>query len=269
MRPNKVGWVLVALFGVGGAFFWYLIPEIYIGQIWVGVAALLALLYIVMTRRWNSANRLGNTGVRGRADILEMTQTGSYINNQPRVKFRLRIEAPGILPYEADGTVTVPLIALGSLQPGRPLTVVLDPADPQKFVIDWSGNSAGPPIMFQMEDGRTANLSGDPATTAAVMQILQKYGIEPANMDLRGNPQVRNEVLGVIQRAGYFGVGPGPGMPTSGASTTGLPNAAAGVPGAEEPDPAVRLRELAALRDAGTITPAEFEQHRLRILSDI
>lgn len=141
------------------------------------------------------ANTLGNTGIRGRADILEMTQTGTYVNNQPRVKFRLRIEAPGILPYEAQDTVTVPLMALGSLQPGRPLIVVLDPKDPQKFVIDWSGNSAGPPITFQMEDGRTANLSGDPATTAAVLHVLQKYGIEPGNMNLRGNPQVRNEVL--------------------------------------------------------------------------
>ncbi|MGI8723596.1 MAG: SHOCT domain-containing protein [Geodermatophilaceae bacterium] len=163
----------------------------------------------------------------------------------------------------------MPLIALGSLQPGRPLIVVLDPADPKKFVIDWSGNSAGPPITFQMEDGRTANLSGDPATTAAVLHVLQKYGIEPANMDLRGNPQVRKEVLAVIQRAGYLGAGPRPGMPTPVAPTTGLPNSAAGVPGGDDPDPAVRLNKLAALRDAGTITPAEFEQHRLRILSDI
>lgn len=274
MRPNKVGWFLVFLFGVGGLLFWQTIPEIWIGQIWMGVAALLAVIYVVMTLRANRANHLANTGTRGRADILEMTQTGTYINNQPRVKLRLRIQAPGVIPFETEDTVTVPLIALGALQPGRPLTVVLDPADPKEFVIDWSGNSGGPPITFQTEDGRTANLSGDPGTTAAVMQILAKYGIQPGNMDLRGNPQVRNEVLGVIQRAGYLGSGPTPGQPGnlaqfgSGAAMTGMPNAAAH-PGGEDPDPAVRLTKLAQLRDAGAISPAEFEEHKRRILSDI
>jgi hypothetical protein len=219
VRPNRVGWFLVLLFGVGGFFFWRTIPEIWIGQIWMAVAALLAVMYMVMTVRANKASQLANTGVRGRAHVLEMNQTGTYINNQPRVKMRLRIEAPGVTPFETEDTVTVPLIALGSLQTGRPLTVALDPADPQKFVIDWSGNSGGPPMTFAMEDVRTANLAGDPAATAAVMQILQKYGIEPGNAD--------------------------------------------------DPDPAIRLTKLAQLRDAGTISAAEFEEHKRRILSDI
>lgn len=269
MRPNKVGWVLVAFFAIGGFVFWQTIPEIFIGQIWMGVAALLAVLYLVMTMRANKASKLAATGVRGRADILEMSQTGTYINNQPRVKMRLRIQAPGVIPFETEDTVTVPLIALGALQPGRPLTVVLDPADPKEFVIDWSGNSGGPPITFAMEDGRTANLSGDPATTAAVMQILAKHGIQPGNMDLRGTPHIRNEVLGVIQRAGYLGSAPSPGTQPPGSQMAAMPHPAAGLPGGNDPDPAVRLTKLAALRDAGAITVAEFEEHKRRILSDI
>jgi len=101
-------------------------------------------LYIAMTLRANKATELVNAGVRGRADVLELTQTGTYINDQPRVKMRLRIEAPGVTAFETEDTVTVPLIALGSLQPGRALTVVLDPADPKRYVIDWAGNSGGP-----------------------------------------------------------------------------------------------------------------------------
>ena len=269
VRPNKVGWVLVVFFAIGGFFFWQTIPEIFIGQIWMGVAALLAVLYLVMTVRANKASKLAATGVRGRADILEMSQTGTYINNQPRVKMRLRIQAPGVIPFETEDTVTVPLIALGALQPGRPLTVVLDPADPKEFVIDWSGNSGGPPITFAMEDGRTANLSGDPATTAAVMQILAKHGIQPGNMDLRGTPHIRNEVLGVIQRAGYFGAAPVPEAAQPGGRVPGMPNSFPPAPGVEALDPAVRLTKLAQLRDAGAITSAEFEEHKRRILSDI
>jgi len=123
---------LVLLFGVGGFFFWRTIPEILIGQIWMAVAALLAVVYVVMTVRANRATQLANTGGRGRARVLEMGQTSTYINNQPRVKMRLRIEAPGVSSFETEDTVTVPLTALGSLQPGRPLTVALDPPDPQR-----------------------------------------------------------------------------------------------------------------------------------------
>ncbi|MDQ3735169.1 MAG: SHOCT domain-containing protein [Actinomycetota bacterium] len=209
MRPNKVGWFLVAFFAIAGFFFWRAIPEIFIGQIWMGVAGLLAVLYLVMTVRVNKASRLAMTGVRGHADILEMSQTGTYINNQPRVKMRLRIQAPGVIPFETEDTVTVPLIALGALQPGRPLTVVLDPADPKDFVIDWSGSSRYP---------------GSAHAPSAAQ--------------------------------------PGSHMP-------GAPNVGAGVPGDDDPDPAVRLTKLAQLRDAGTITSAEFEEHKRRILSDI
>lgn len=101
---NKVGWLLVVLFGVGG-FFWQTIPEIWIGQIWMGVAALLALIYIVMTMRANKATELANTGVRGRAHVLRTTQTGAYIKYQPRVKMRLPIEAPGVTPVRDQDTV--------------------------------------------------------------------------------------------------------------------------------------------------------------------
>ncbi len=76
---------------------------------------------------------------------------------------RLRIEAPGVTAFETEDTVTVPLIALGSPQPGRALTVVLDPADPKRYVIDWAGNSGGPPIGLSLQDGRSVDLSAYPA----------------------------------------------------------------------------------------------------------
>lgn len=88
-----------------------------------------------------------------------------------------------------------------------------------------------------------------------------------------------NEVLDVIQRAGYFGSVPIPGgaqpgqqvpeMPTAGAPLTGMPYPAAPSPAGDDPDPTVRLTKLAELRNAGTITAAEFEEHKRRILSDI
>ena len=51
MRPTAVGWFLVAFFLVGGGAFAVLMPEIWIGQIWIVVALGLAAYYFLMIRR--------------------------------------------------------------------------------------------------------------------------------------------------------------------------------------------------------------------------
>jgi hypothetical protein len=129
----------VLFFLVGGIAFTVSEPGIWIGQIWIAVAIFLALVYFGMSRRADSAAKLKATGLPGTADILQVSQTGTYVNNQPRVHFRLRIQAQGVTPFETEKTVTVPQIALGALTSGRPLTVYLDPVDHNKFAIDWFG----------------------------------------------------------------------------------------------------------------------------------
>ena len=263
MRPNLIGWFLVAFFFLGGLVFFITIPEIWIGQIWMAVAVFLGVLYAAMTAKANNAATLAAHGTRGQAQILNMTQTGTYINNQPRVKLRLRIEAPGITPFEDEDTVTVPLIALGALSAGGTLSVVLDPAEPQKYVIDWFGNAGGPPITFQTEDGRSVSLANDPRATAEVVQILQKHGLEMSTgLNLRERPEVRAEVLAALQRSGLLGSASG----VPGASAGGV---AAGVSVDHQEDPATRLATLNGLLASGQITLSEFEEHKKRILSDI
>ena len=43
-----VGIPLLLFFFVGGIVFWFTIPDIYIGQIWVGVSLLLAVIFGVL-----------------------------------------------------------------------------------------------------------------------------------------------------------------------------------------------------------------------------
>ena len=137
MRPNKVGWVLVAFFFLGGIGFWIAMPEIGIGQIWTGVATFLALLYMWMNLRADRSDGIISAGVRGEATILSAEQTGMYVNNQPRVKLRLKVQSP-YSEFEDEKTITVPLISLGMLTSGKPLTVYMDPKKPNEYVIDWS-----------------------------------------------------------------------------------------------------------------------------------
>ena len=91
-----------------------------------------------MNRRADAADAVVATGLRGTARILEATETGMYVNNYPRVKLKLLIEAAGVPTFEDTRTETVPLLAIGRLTSDRPLTVYLKPEEPNEYVIDWS-----------------------------------------------------------------------------------------------------------------------------------
>lgn len=144
MRPDRIGWGIVVLFGGGGALFILFMREAWLlGVIWIGVALFLAVLYTVMNKRADRAEKLKREGIPGRANILEMTQTGTYVNQNPRVRLKLRIEAPGVPTFESKDTYTVPLVAMGALGSGEALPVYLDRADPSQFTIDWLGGSDG------------------------------------------------------------------------------------------------------------------------------
>ncbi|WP_433208879.1 hypothetical protein ACQP00_44100 [Dactylosporangium sp. CS-047395] len=96
-------------------------------------------------RRFKDAQALREHGVRGTAQVLGARQTGVYMNEQPQVALQLRITAPGHGTYDTTVKEYVPLIATGMLGTGRPLTVLVDPLDPAKVVIEWSFAAEQPP----------------------------------------------------------------------------------------------------------------------------
>jgi hypothetical protein len=95
-----------------------------------------------MLRRYNEAQRLRAEGVAGQAQVLEMSQTGVTMNDQPQFRMRLMISAPGHDTYEKIVKEYIPLIMLGRLGTGEPLPVRVDPNNRDNLIIDWS--SAGP-----------------------------------------------------------------------------------------------------------------------------
>lgn len=137
MRANRIGWGLVVFFAVVGAAFTAAAPDIWLGKAYIGCAAGLAVLYLWMNRHADRGERLLRDGIRGEAEILEVDQTGGYLNGQPRMRLRLRVDAPGVQPFERSHTYTVPYAALDSLAPGRSLPVALDRHRPARFAIDW------------------------------------------------------------------------------------------------------------------------------------
>ena len=62
-----------------------------------------------------------------------------YLNEQPRIRMNLLVQLPGQTPYATEHTEFVPLILLSRVQPGATLPVKVNPAEPQKVVVDWQG----------------------------------------------------------------------------------------------------------------------------------
>ncbi|WP_433609249.1 hypothetical protein ACQP2P_37780 [Dactylosporangium sp. CA-139114] len=113
-----------------------------------GTAVILILVGTRLHRRFREAQEVRERGVRGTAQVLGARQTGVYLNEQPQVALQLRITAPGHGTYDTTVKEYVPLVATGMLGTGRPLTVLVDPLDPARVVIEWSfapAQAAAPP----------------------------------------------------------------------------------------------------------------------------
>jgi hypothetical protein len=76
-------------------------------------------------------------GIRGRATIRSMVETGWRVNDDPQVLFELTVMLPDRAPYEARVTEVVPLLAIGSARPGVSVPVIVDADALQHTLIAW------------------------------------------------------------------------------------------------------------------------------------
>ena len=137
-----------------------------LGLVWFGLRA---------RRSAADADRIASTGLAGTATITALTQTGMSLNDQPQVEMQLLVSIPGRAPYPATRKEFVPLILLGRLSSGLPLPVKVDPADPQRLVIEWSAPSA---VAGPAPDGTTSGAQTE--TLAQVQAALTESGLPAA-----------------------------------------------------------------------------------------
>lgn len=76
-------------------------------------------------------------GIRGRAVILDFDDTGTTINDNPRVRLRLEVTLGDRAPYEVERAETVSRLSTGRLLKGESLPVVADPENPEELRILW------------------------------------------------------------------------------------------------------------------------------------
>jgi hypothetical protein len=79
--------------------------------------------------------------------VLSTEETGTFINDRPRLAFRLRVEpdpGTGVTAYDVEKKATVPFTAMGSLRVGEGFrATVAGPDDPTSMDISWD-QAVGP-----------------------------------------------------------------------------------------------------------------------------
>jgi hypothetical protein len=75
------------------------------------------------------------TGVPAQARILQIGETGTYVNNNPAVDILMEVHPQGRPPYPVQTRMVVSLIRLPSIQPGSIVPVKYDPNDPTKVAL--------------------------------------------------------------------------------------------------------------------------------------
>jgi len=241
----------------------------YVGLLIIAADVLIALAIANFGAK-SAAKRqaLEQSGVLALAQITGMGETSTRINDQPLVNLQLRIEGPGIAPFDTQDRVIASVTRLGNLT-SRKLVVLVDPAT-QQYQIDWERsaliNGLVPATFTIAEDNRTYDLSGQTGALMEILQILKANGIGMNNMiDLRSNPAARQQVQSVVRRyaAQQAPAGPAPGAPAGAPAAPQYPFSA------PEPSTSQRLQELETLRATGAVSEQEYNAKRAQILSDL
>lgn len=180
------------------------------GGILAIVGLILIVVGVIVGRRGAATDQLLASGIPGTAQIIGLTQTGMYLNENPQVSMNLLITLPGRPPYAATRKEFVPLILLGRLSSGVPLAVRVDSLDPQRVAIDWGGTGVTPmgmpimpmgmaqqmgqpmgqPMAGGQQASQPASTTGVDESLSQVQAALSSTGMEAANpfaMPQQGN----------------------------------------------------------------------------------
>lgn len=212
----------------------------------VAVTSLSLLPFVGVLGGMGRAKRLQAHGIAASAEIQGLSQTGTFINEQPVVGFDLEVRAPGRPVQRVRHRQVVPHIALGSIAPGRLVGVLVDAADPQKLVIDWSSLA---PNRISLDGGPEVDLAHSPGAAIGLRQLIASSGRQAhGQVDLRQDPELRARARAILQEHG---------VPLGAAQAVDKDSAAE------------RLRELDQLRAAGLVSPQEHDEQRGRIIGGL
>ena len=132
----------------------------------LGVAVIMLIAGVIITIKARAKRQIEETGSPGRATVVRLSQTGTYINENPVFFFELDVNVPGIPQYRTTQRSTVPMYLVQGIGPGAVFPVKVNTSNPTELVIDWSGVSA---VRTGDQSGWGGATPGAPATPTAPM----------------------------------------------------------------------------------------------------
>ena len=136
-------------------------------------------------------SKILKAGEPATATILEVSDTGMTINENPVVKLKLKVQRKSGSPYEAEAKTLISRLQVGSFQPGQKLNVKVDPEHPENIAVDGAGSSEEvitPEIRQHTEDMlKQINDRNNDILSSGIMAqavILRNW---PMNINVNGN----------------------------------------------------------------------------------
>lgn len=138
--------LVIGIFGLGfdeADAGWRWLP-IGVGALALGVAVVGALLYALGAGLTAAAESAGVPDRPAVITIRAVRETGTFINERPRLEFDLLVQPDGLPAYQVTKRATVPFTALGSVGVGDGFRAqVVGPEKPTAMEIDWDAPMHG------------------------------------------------------------------------------------------------------------------------------
>lgn len=164
----------------------------------VVVGGVFYLIYKVFLKSLLNSSRLQKIGIPGKATILEVSDTGVTINENPQVKLKLEVQPNYGKKYTTETKALVSRINPGAFRAGMEVFVKIDPKNDQNVVIDNTSSAATTAqpnekaiqeeIMRLQTEGQTIIATGKSARA-----IIKKYTWLGVNVN-GANPYVELEL---------------------------------------------------------------------------
>jgi DNA-binding protein YbaB len=179
--------------------------------------------------------KLEESGKRANATVVDIAEKGMAVTNGPEgivanteVVLKTRLKVQPEDEPEFEVTQRFRYPQLAIPSAGSVLPVIYDPEDHDKVMID-------------------------PSTEAAQGAALSAAGIDPNSLGQLMDQAQQMRAQAQQMQAGMPGMGQMPGAPA---------------PSQPQADPVEQLEKLAALKDKGVLTDAEFEAEKQKILGE-
>lgn len=96
----------------------------------VAITAWVAVPMVSLRKKKKKAETLKASGKSGEATVLQLEDTGTRVNGNPRVKIIMEVRIPGYEPYQVEKIVNIPLVRASQIQVGSIVSVLADPTQP-------------------------------------------------------------------------------------------------------------------------------------------